>query len=169
MKLFYFNYKLINFFIMEKTIVLIKPDAIQRGLVGEIFTRFERKSLKIVGCKLMKLKEAILREHYSHVADKPFFGELAQFMSASPLLVLCLEGFNAVEVVRKLSGTDNFQLGTIRGDFSVSSQRNLIHSSDSIETAEREANRFFGAGELFDYDKEEWKHIYASHEKNNKN
>lgn len=152
---------------MEKTIVLIKPDALQRGLVGEIFKRFEKKSLKIVGCKLMKLKEAILREHYSHVVDQPFFEELAQFMSSSPILVLCLEGFNAVEVVRKLSGTDNFQFGTIRGDFSVSSQRNLIHSSDSLETAKQEVSRFFLDEELFEYDREEWKHIYATYEKQN--
>lgn len=150
---------------MEKTIVLIKPDALQRGLVGEIFKRFEKKSLKIVGCKLMKLKEAVLKEHYSHVVDQPFFEELAQFMSSSPVLVICLEGFNAVELVRKLSGTDNFQFGTIRGDFSVSSQRNLIHSSDSLETAKNEVNRFFSEAELFEYDREEWTHIYANHEK----
>lgn len=151
---------------MERTIVLVKPDAVQRGLVGEIISRFEKKSLKIVGCKMMKLKEAVLKEHYAHVVDEPFFEELAQFMSQSPVCVLCLEGVEAVKIVRHLSGTDNFQLGTIRGDFSVSLQRNLIHSSDSIDMAQREIPRFFSSEELFDYDKEEWKHVYAAAEKN---
>ncbi|MCK5460488.1 nucleoside-diphosphate kinase [Candidatus Gracilibacteria bacterium] len=150
---------------MEKTLVLVKPDAVQRGLVGEIISRFEKKSIKIVGCKMMKLKEAVLREHYAHVVDESFFEELSQFMSSSPVFVLCLEGIDAVNIVRKLSGTDNFQLGTIRGDFSVSSQKNLIHSSDSITTAKREISRFFSSAELFDYDKTEWKHIYAEVDK----
>jgi len=150
---------------IEKTLVLIKPDAIQRGLAGKIMERYETKGLKIVGLKMMHLKEAILKEHYAHVADRPFFKELAGFMSSSPLLALCLEGINAVEVVRKLSGTDNFEFGTIRGDFSVSNQRNLVHSSDSLETAEREISRFFKKDELFEYEKDEWKHIYADSDK----
>lgn len=146
---------------LEQSLVIIKPDAVQRGLMGQIIDRFERKGLKIVGLKMMNLKEAVLREHYAHVVDRPFYAELAQFMSSSPVAVLCLEGLNAVEVVRKLSGTDNFEFGTIRGDYSTSSQKNLVHSSDSLETAEREVARFFTAEERFDYDKHEWKHVYA--------
>lgn len=145
----------------EQSLVLIKPDAVQRGLMGEIITRFEKKGLKIVGLKMMNLKEAILKEHYAHVVDRPFYAELSQFMSSSPVVALCLEGLNAVEVVRKLSGTDNFDFGTIRGDYSTSQQRNLVHSSDSIEMAINEVERFFLPAELFDYNKEEWKQVYA--------
>lgn len=150
---------------MEKTLIIIKPDAIQRGLAGELMTRFERKGLKVVGLKMMRLREAILREHYAHVADEPFFDELAQFMSSTPVIILCLHGLNAIDVVRATAGTSSDQLGSIRGDFSNSSQRNLIHSSDSPETAEREIKRFFMDEELFDYDKDEWKHIYAKSDK----
>ena len=146
----------------EKTLVIIKPDAVQRGLVGEIVGRYEKKGLKIVGFKMMELKDAVLREHYAHVVDRPFFAELAQFMSSSPVVVVCLEGLNAVEVVRKISGTSADQFGTIRGDLSVSNQRNLVHSSDSLEMAGREVERFFASdSELFGYDKEEWRHVYA--------
>ena len=146
---------------MERSLVLIKPDAVQRGLMGKIIDRFESKGLKVVGLKMMHLKDAVLREHYAHVVDRPFFAELAQFMSSSPVVALCLEGLNAVEVVRKLSGTDNFEFGTIRGDFSTSLQKNLVHSSDSLETAQREVPRFFTDDELFEYDKDEWKYVYA--------
>ncbi len=150
---------------IEKTLVLIKPDAIQRGLSGQILSRYEAKGLKIIGLKMVHLKEAMLKEHYAHVADKPFFKELAGFMSSSPLLALCLEGNDAVNMVRKLSGTDNFDFGTIRGDLSISSQRNLVHSSDSLETAKNEIDRFFEPNEIFDYQKDEWKHIYAENDK----
>lgn len=145
----------------EKTLVIVKPDAVQRGLVGEIISRYERKGLKIIGQKMMRLKDAVLREHYAHVVDEPFFEELAQFMSSSPVLVLVLEGINAVEVVRKISGTSADQLGTIRGDLSVSNQRNLVHSSDSLDMANREVARFFTSDELFKYDKAEWQQVYA--------
>ncbi len=146
---------------MEQTLIIIKPDAVQRGIVGEILTRFEKKGFKIIGLKMIRLREAILREHYAHVADEPFFEELSKFMGSSPVLVICLEGLNAINVVRMVAGTKSDQLGTIRGDFAASSQRNLIHSSDSTDTAKREIKRFFTKEELFDYDKDEWKHIYA--------
>lgn len=146
----------------EQSLVLIKPDAVQRGLTGKIITRFEDKGLKIVGLKMMNLKEAILKEHYAHVLDRPFYAELAQFMSSSPVVALALEGLNAVKVVRKLSGTHNFEFGTIRGDYSTSQQKNLVHSSDSLATAGKEIERFFLPAELFAYDKAEWKHVYAS-------
>ena len=150
---------------IEQSLVLIKPDAVQRGLMGKIIGRFEQKGLKVVGLKMMNLKEALLREHYAHVVDRPFYAELSQFMSSSPIVALCLEGLNAVEVVRKLSGTDNFEFGTIRGDYSTSNQKNLVHSSDSLETAAAEVPRFFLPAELFDYNKEEWKHVYAQCDK----
>lgn len=150
---------------MEQSLVLIKPDAVQRGLIGKVITRFEQKGLKVVGLKMIRLKEAVLKEHYSHVVDRPFYAELSQFMSSSPVVALALEGLNAVEVVRKLSGTDNFEFGTIRGDYSTSQQKNLVHSSDSLETAQHEIERFFYPADLFDYDKEEWKYVYAQCDK----
>lgn len=152
---------------VEQSLVLIKPDAVQRGLMGKIIARFEEKGLKIVGLKMMHLKEAVLHEHYAHVVDRPFYAELSQFMSSSPVVALALEGLNAVEVVRKLSGTDNFEFGTIRGDYSNSQQKNLVHSSDSLETAKNEIERFFLPAELFDYHKEEWNHVYAQCDKEN--
>lgn len=145
----------------ERTLVLVKPDAIQRGLCGEILTRFEKKGLKIIGLKMMQLKDAVLREHYAHVVDRPFYAELEQFMSSSPVFALCLEGHNAVDLVRRISGTSPDEFGTIRGEYSVSVQKNLVHSSDSQEMAEREVPRFFETQELFDYSKDEWKQIYA--------
>ncbi len=146
---------------MEQTLILLKPDALQRGIIGEILTRFEKKGFKIIGLKMLQLRDTILREHYAHVSDKPFFKELSEFMGSTPVIVLCLEGLDAVNIVRNISGTDNNQLGSIRGDFSVSSQRNIIHSSDSVENAKQEIKRFFMEEELFDYDKDEWRHIYA--------
>ncbi len=150
---------------IEQTLVLIKPDAIQRGLAGEVISRYEKKGLKIIGLKMMQLKDAILREHYAHVVDRPFYEELSQFMSSSPVMALCLEGLDAVEVVRKVSGVEMTDFGTIRGDFSTSVQRNLVHSSDSLETAKNEVARFFEAHELFDYEKDEWRHVYADCDK----
>jgi len=146
---------------MERSLVIIKPDAVQRGLVGEITNRFEKKGLKIVGFKMMRLDDAILQEHYAHVAGKPFFRELSRFMSSSPVMVLCLEGLNAVEIVRLVCGVTPADMGSIRGDFSISSQRNIVHSSDSIESAQKELNRFFADSELFQYDKTEWVHTLA--------
>ena len=145
----------------ERTLVLIKPDAIQRGLSGKILARFERKGLKIIGLKMMHLKDAILREHYAHVVDRPFFAELSEFMSSAPVFAVCLEGHNAIDWVRKISGTSPEEFGTIRGDFSVSCQKNLIHSSDSTETASREIVRFFEPDELFEYPKESWRQMYS--------
>ncbi len=150
---------------MERTLVLIKPDAIQRGIAGKIMSRFEQKGLKIIGLKMLELRDVVLREHYAHVVDEPFFEELSKFMSSSPVLALCLEGLDVINVVRTISGTSPDQLGSIRGDFSTSSQRNLVHSSDSIDSAKREISRFFTKDELFDYDKDEWRHVYAESDK----
>ena len=140
---------------MERTLVILKPDALQRNLVGEILARFERKGLKIIGCKMMRLDDAILAEHYSHHKDKPFFGQIKEFMKHSPVVVFVLEGAGAVKGARLISGATvgvDADAGTIRGDLAMSNQ-NLVHASDSAETAEEEIKRFFALEELFDYKK----------------
>lgn len=140
---------------MEKTLVIFKPSAIQRGLVGNILTRFQQKGLVIAGIKMMQLDEAILREHYSHLVDKSFFPFVLQSMMASPVIVLCLEGKDAVNVVRLMTGATNGREalpGTIRGDFASSNQENIIHASSSVEDAQIEVARFFKPEELFGWD-----------------
>ncbi len=153
---------------MEKTVVLIKPDAFQRGLVGRILSRFERKGLKIVGMKMVKMSPGLAKEHYAHLVDKPFYPGLEKFMTNEPILVFVLEGQEAVEVVRKIVGVTNSRkadAGTVRGDYSMSTGRNTIHASDSIETARAEITRFFAPEELFDYNLKVWDYIYAEDEK----
>jgi nucleoside-diphosphate kinase len=140
---------------MERTLILIKPDAIGRGLVGKIVTRLEEKGLKLAGIKFLRLTDALLNEHYSHLADKPFFGGTKRFMQTTPVLAICLEGLDCVETVRRLCGITKAREaapGTIRGDWAMSVQANLVHASDSIETANNEVARFFGAAELFEYE-----------------
>ena len=140
---------------MERTLILIKPDAIQRGLAGSVLNRFERKGLKIAGIKMMQLTDDLLKEHDSHIADKPFFPGIANFMKSSPVIALCVEGLDCVETVRRLCGVTKAreaQVGTIRGDFAMSIQTNIVHASDSLETAKIEVNRFFNENELFEYD-----------------
>lgn len=152
----------------EKTIVLIKPDAIQRGLVGEITSRFERKGLKLVGLKMMALDEVVLREHYAHIADKPFFGGLAKFMQSTPVVAMCWEGLQVVDTVRKITGITKAreaEAGSIRGDFAMSVACNVIHASDTAENAEKEVKRFFKSDELHEYDKSEYMHVYAEDER----
>ena len=139
---------------LEKTLVILKPSAVQRGLVGEVTRRFERKGLRIAGMKMMQLTDELLNKHYAHLADKPFFQRVKNSMMASPVIVCCYEGVDAVQVVRNMTGSTNGRiavLGTIRGDFSVSGQENIIHTSDSHDNAIEEINRFFKPEELFDY------------------
>jgi len=153
---------------MERTLVLIKPDGIQRGLAGKIITRFEEKGLKMIGCKMMALDEAVLREHYAHIADKPFFPGVAKFMSSSPVLAMCWEGLEAVDAVRLITGVTKARqadAGTIRGDFAMSVSCNVIHTSDSVETAGKEVPRFFKPDELYDYTKGEYEHVYNDEER----
>jgi len=153
---------------MEKTLVLIKPDAIQRGLVGEITHRFEKKGLKLIGMKMMRLDDALLREHYSHIADKPFFPGISNFMQSSPVIALCWEGLEVVEAVRILCGITKARAadaGSIRGDLAMSIQSNVVHASDSVKNAREEVKRFFNSEELFDYDKAEYLHVYAEDER----
>lgn len=144
---------------MERTLVLLKPDAVQRGLLGEILGRFERKGLKIAGMKMMQLTDELLDEHYSHLNHLPFFGEIKKFMMLSPVIALCLEGVDAIETVRRICGVTLAREagpGTIRGDYAMSIQANLVHASDSADTAGKEVPRFFKPEELFDY---EWLHL----------
>lgn len=139
---------------LEKTLVILKPSAVQRGLIGEITTRFERKGLRLAGMKMMQLTDELLNEHYAHLTDKPFFGRIKQSMMASPVIACCYEGVDAVQVVRGMTGTTNGRKatpGTIRGDYSMSAQENIVHTSDSPENAIIELNRFFKPEEIFDY------------------
>jgi len=153
---------------VERTLILIKPDAISRGLAGTVLGRFEQKGLKIAGMKMIQLSDALLREHYSHLADKPFFPTIAEFMGRTPVIALCLEGKEAVEVCRSLCGVTNSRKaapGTIRGDLGMSMQCNLVHASDSPETAAAEVARFFRPEELFAYDPALINYLYASDER----
>ncbi len=154
--------------IHEKTLILIKPDGIQRGLVGEVFRRFERKGLKISGVKMMTLDEALLREHYAHIADKPFFPGVSHFMRKSPVIAICLEGLEVVSAVRKIVGITkarDAEAGSIRGDFAMSLTCNVVHASDSVETAMKEVPRFFKEDEILEYDKTEFEHVYHTEER----
>jgi len=140
---------------VERTLILIKPDAIQRGFVGSIIERFERKSLKIVGMKMLQMDAAFAREHYAHLVGKPFYPDLEKFVTGHPLVAMVVEGKEAVEVVRLIVGPTSATKapgGTIRGDFSNSTSRNAIHASDSKEAAEKEVKRFFKENELFGYE-----------------
>ncbi len=141
---------------MERSLILLKPDAVQRNLLGEILHRFERKGLKVIGLKMLRLDDALLDEHYAHHKDKDFFLDLKRFMKSAPVAAIVLEGMNAITSIRLIVGPTKgheADAGTIRGDFSLSGSANLVHASDSPETAEQEIRRFFGPDELFEYDK----------------
>lgn len=152
---------------MEKTLVLLKPSCVQRQLIGEVVNRFERRGLRIAGMKMMQLSDDILREHYAHLADKPFFPTLAASMQASPVIALALEGIDAVQVVRAMTGATNGRAaapGTIRGDYSMSNQQNIVHASDSSENALIELARFFRPEEIFEYESGAKAYIYGADE-----
>jgi len=154
--------------IHEKTLVLIKPDAIQRGLVGDIMTRFEKKGLKVVGLKMMRLDEAMLREHYAHIADKPFFPGISNFMQSSPVIAICLEGLEVVNAVRLITGITKAreaEAGSLRGDFAMSIACNVIHASDTVENAREEVKRFFTDKEIHEYFKSEYEFVYVQDER----
>jgi len=153
---------------MERTLIIAKPDAIQRGLVGEIISRLESKGLKLVGMKMASLDESILRTHYAEHLEKPFYAGLEEFMKSSPVVLMAWEGFECVESVRLLVGATNPREaapGSIRGDLSVGTGRNLIHASDSVPSGKREVSLFFKEEELFQYDKSEYLHIYEDFER----
>jgi len=152
---------------IEKTLVLLKPGTLQRGLVGSVLTRFERKGLHIVGLKMMQLSDEVLSVHYSHLSEKPFFQRVKDSMMATPVIALCLEGVDAVNVVRNLTGVTNGRNalpGTIRGDLSMSYQENIIHASDGPDTAKVEIDRFFKNDEIFDWATASIDFIYCSDE-----
>ncbi|GJQ60653.1 MAG: nucleoside-diphosphate kinase [Candidatus Scalindua sp. AMX11] len=136
---------------MQKTLVIIKPDSVKRRFIGKIITRFEDKGFEILGLKLLVISENVARENYSEHKGKEFFGKLIEFMTSGPVVVLVIEGTNAIEVTRTMMGeTDCHKAapGTIRGDFGLSNRYNLIHGSDSPESAEREISLFFSTEEL---------------------
>jgi len=152
---------------MEKTLVIIKPCALQRGLVGEVLSRFERKGLKIVALKMYQFTKENCAEHYSHLIQKPFYHIIESSMMASPVVLVALEGIDAVEVVREMTGSTSGRkalLGTIRGDYCMSHQENIVHASDSKENAEIELNRFFEESDYFEYTQALFPFLYAEDE-----
>ena len=141
----------------QRTLVLLKPDTVQRGIAGKVISRLEARGLKIVGLKLMRMDMDIAKRHYAEHAEKPFFKGLSEFMMSNPIVAMAIEGKDAVEVVRSTVGATNPQVaapGTIRGDMAQDIGRNLIHGSDSPEAAMRELAIFFSNDELFDYERD---------------
>lgn len=141
---------------METTLVLLKPDAVQRGLIWQIISRFENKGLKIVGMKMMTLSDAIVSEHYDFLADKPFFPKIKAYMTSAPVVAMAISGTNVIKTVRNLTGATNpaeALPGSIRWDFALTIDANIIHASDSEETAQVELKRFFATWEITSYEK----------------
>ena len=137
---------------MEKTFIILKPDCMEKGLAGQVLQRFEKEGFAIVAAKMTQLESPILKEHYAHVADKPFFPEIEEFMSSRPFIMAALQGENAIARVRELLGpTDSTKAapGTIRGDYGTDMMKNVVHASDGPETAEAELTRFFNEGEIY--------------------
>ncbi|MBR4962735.1 MAG: nucleoside-diphosphate kinase [Muribaculaceae bacterium] len=152
---------------LEKTLVILKPCTVQRGLIGEVTKRFEQKGLRLCGMKMVQLTDDVLSEHYSHLSSKPFFQRVKDSMMTCPVIVCCYEGVDAIEAVRTITGPTTGRkapAGTIRGDFSMSFQENIVHASDSPETAEAELKRFFKPEEIFDYKLSTFDYLYANDE-----
>lgn len=148
----------------ERTLIIMKPDALQRNLVGEVIRRFELKGLKIIGMKMMRLSDVLLEEHYAHHKDQSYFPEIKKFMMSSPVVVVALEGLDCVNSVRIIVGKtrgNEADAGSIRGDLSMG-MLNLVHASDSRENAEKEIYRFFNTDELFEYAKIDYEFIYGA-------
>ncbi len=137
---------------MSKTLIILKPDCMEKRLAGSVLDRFDRAGFDVIGCKMIRLSPELLRAHYAHVASKPFYPEIEEFMHSRPVIVLALSGDNAVARVRDLLGpTDSRKAakGTIRGDFGTDMMKNVVHASDSDENAQLELARFFQPNELF--------------------
>ena len=148
----------------EKSLIIIKPDAIQRGLLGQVVKRFESKGLKIIGMKMIKISDISIEEHYSHLKDEPFFESIKKHMQSAPVVLIVISGINAISATRLIVGpTKGYEAdaGSIRGDFSLSTQSNIVHASDSTENAESEVKRFFDDEELFEYIKPDAQFVYA--------
>ncbi|MBT3816851.1 MAG: nucleoside-diphosphate kinase [Candidatus Magasanikbacteria bacterium] len=153
--------------VYEKTLLIVKPDGVQRGLVGEVIGRLERKGLKIAGLKMMYVTEEKLKEHYIQYVEKPFYPGLSDFMTSCPVAVVCAEGKGAIEAVRLVAGityAGKADGGTIRGDLAMG-MCNVVHCSDSPENAKIEIERFFNEGEIFEYDKTDYLHVYMEDER----
>jgi len=153
---------------MEQSLVIIKPDAVNRDLIGEVISRFEKKGLKIKAMKMHLLQPYILKDHYAHLKGKGFFEELVKYMSSIPSILMVLEGKEAISVVRKMVGPTQGREaapGTIRGDYSVSNQSNVVHASEDAKAAKEEIERFFSKEEIFDYKKMNFDWIYSKDEK----
>ena len=152
---------------MERSVILVKPDGVQRGLIGEIIHRFERKGLKLVGIKMIALDDAILDEWYAHHKDKSFFVPLKLYMKSYPVVAMLWEGKNVVATVRKMTGVTlarEAEPGTIRGDFAMSQQYNLIHASETREIAKNEEKLIFSDSEIFSWQKLDYPHVYTKEE-----
>lgn len=152
---------------MERTFVIIKPCSLQRGLVGEIIGRFEKKGLKLVAMKMYRFTKEKCAEHYAHLVQKPFYPIIESSMMAAPVILCCWEGIDAVSVVREMVGSTNGRKalpGTLRGDLCMSHQENIVHASDSLETADKELKRFFTDEDYFDYDSPLFPFLYAEDE-----
>ncbi|MDP3970372.1 MAG: nucleoside-diphosphate kinase [bacterium] len=153
---------------VQKSLIIVKPDALQRNLLGEIVSRFERKGLKIAGMKMMAIDDVMIESHYEHHVDKPFFEGLKKYMQSSPVVVMAVEGYEAIDAIRLIVGPTKGReadAGSIRGDFAMSVQYNIVHASDSAENAEAEVARFFKDDELFDYRKVDFDYIYGEDER----
>lgn len=153
---------------MEKTLVLVKPDGVQRALIGEIISRFEKKGLKLVGLKMLQLDDELLKKWYHQYADAPFFPQIASYMKWTPIIALVLEGHKAVELVRRIIGTRKgyeAEAGSIRGDWGMSGGNNLVHASDSIENAEREIGILFTKKEIHEYQTLTEQLVYSEEER----
>lgn len=153
---------------MEKTVVLVKPDGVQRGLIGEIIHRFERKGLKLSALKMMNLTDDIIDEWYAHHKERPFFPALKSFMTSYPIIAMVWEGTEVTAVVRKMIGSTQGRtadIGTIRGDFAVSTQMNLIHASEDQEAAKKEIGILFEDSDMFDWQRTDVEHLYGDDER----
>ena len=152
---------------MERSVVLVKPDGVQRGLIGEIIHRFERKGLKLIGLKMVFFNDIVLDEWYAHHKDKSFFGGLKTYMKSYPVVAMLLDGKDVVATIRKMIGITrarDAEPGTIRGDFAMSQQYNLIHASENAEIAKREQDLIFSKEEIFNWDKKDLKSVYLEDE-----
>ena len=148
---------------MERTFIMVKPDGVQRGLIGEIVNRFEQKGFKLVGAKLMQISTSLAEQHYGEHKERPFFGELVEFITSGPVFAMVWEGEDVISISRNMIGATNPQEatpGSIRGDYAVTVGKNIIHGSDSPESAKREINLFFKEEELIDETKQDNDWIY---------
>lgn len=152
---------------MERTLIIIKPCAIRRGLIGEVIQRFERRGLQLSGMKMVQLNEEVLMDHYAHLVNRPYYQRIVESMMMTPVIVCCWTGVDAVHIAHVMAGATNGREaapGTIRGDYSVSVQENILHTSDTVENGKIEIARFFSADEVFEFEKLNKNVFYANDE-----